>query len=253
MIDLCPVGALTSKPYAYRARPWELRKTESVDVLDAVGGNIRVDARGSEVMRVLPRLNEDVNEEWISDKARFTRSTGCAPAPRRAVCPQGGKLQPTRPGTRPSPRSPRAERRRRRARSRPSSATSSTARRWSRCKELMAALGSPQRRLPPGRRQARGRRARRLPVQRRHRRHRAGRRHACWSAPIRAGKRRCSTRACASAGCRAAARSAGIGAGRRSHLSGRGAGRRARDAARARPTASSAFAETLQGRPRTRC
>lgn len=71
MIDLCPVGALTSKPYAFTARSWELRKTESIDAMDAVGCNIRIDARGSEVMRVLPRLHEDVNEEWISDKSRF--------------------------------------------------------------------------------------------------------------------------------------------------------------------------------------
>ncbi len=71
MIDLCPVGALTSKPYAYTARSWELKNTESIDVLDALGCNIRVDTRGPEVMRVLPRLNEDVNEEWISDKTRF--------------------------------------------------------------------------------------------------------------------------------------------------------------------------------------
>jgi NADH-quinone oxidoreductase subunit G len=71
MIDLCPVGALTSKPYAFVARPWELRKTESVDVLDAVGANIRIDARGPEVLRVLPRLNEEVNEEWLGDKGRF--------------------------------------------------------------------------------------------------------------------------------------------------------------------------------------
>ena len=71
VIDLCPVGALTSKPYAFAARPWELTKTESVDVMDAVGSNIRVDARGAQVMRVLPRLNEDVNEEWISDKTRY--------------------------------------------------------------------------------------------------------------------------------------------------------------------------------------
>jgi len=69
-VDLCPVGALTSKPYAFNARPWELRKTESIDVMDAQGCNIRVDTRGRDVMRVLPRLNEDVNEEWISDKAR---------------------------------------------------------------------------------------------------------------------------------------------------------------------------------------
>ncbi len=71
VIDLCPVGALTSKPYAFHARPWELTKTESIDVMDAVGSNIRVDTRGNEVMRVLPRLNEDVNEEWISDKTRY--------------------------------------------------------------------------------------------------------------------------------------------------------------------------------------
>jgi len=71
VIDLCPVGALTSKPYAFHARPWELTKTESIDVMDAVGSNIRVDTRGNEVMRVLPRLNEDVNEEWISDKSRY--------------------------------------------------------------------------------------------------------------------------------------------------------------------------------------
>ncbi len=71
MIDICPVGALTSKPYAFHARPWELKKTESIDVHDAVGSNIRVDSRGGEVMRVLPRLHEGINEEWINDKTRF--------------------------------------------------------------------------------------------------------------------------------------------------------------------------------------
>ncbi|WP_342362593.1 NADH-quinone oxidoreductase subunit NuoG [Terrarubrum flagellatum] len=71
VIDLCPVGALTSKPYAFNARPWELQKTESIDVMDAVGSAIRVDSRGREVMRVMPRVNEAVNEEWISDKTRF--------------------------------------------------------------------------------------------------------------------------------------------------------------------------------------
>ena len=70
VVDLCPVGALTSKPYAFKARPWELSKTESIDVMDALGSNIRVDARGKEVMRILPRINELVNEEWISDKTR---------------------------------------------------------------------------------------------------------------------------------------------------------------------------------------
>ncbi len=70
IVDLCPVGALTSAPYAFTARSWELRKTESIDVLDAVGAAIRIDARGNQVMRVLPRLNEDVNEEWLGDKSR---------------------------------------------------------------------------------------------------------------------------------------------------------------------------------------
>lgn len=69
-LDLCPVGALTSKPYAFTARPWELRRIESVDVHDAVGSNIVVNTRSGEVMRILPALNEDVNEEWISDKTR---------------------------------------------------------------------------------------------------------------------------------------------------------------------------------------
>ena len=71
LVDLCPVGALTSKPYTYTARPWELKKTESVDVFDAVGTNIRLDSRQNEVLRVLPRLNEEVNEEWLADKGRY--------------------------------------------------------------------------------------------------------------------------------------------------------------------------------------
>ncbi len=71
VIDLCPVGALTSKPYVFEARPWELKKTESIDVMDAVGSNIRIDTYGWEVKRILPRINEDINEEWISDKTRY--------------------------------------------------------------------------------------------------------------------------------------------------------------------------------------
>lgn len=70
LVDVCPVGALTSRPYAFAARPWELKKTESIDVLDAVGSNIRIDSRGEAVLRILPRIHEDVNEEWISDKTR---------------------------------------------------------------------------------------------------------------------------------------------------------------------------------------
>jgi NADH-quinone oxidoreductase subunit G len=71
VVDLCPVGALTSKPYAFTARSWELRKTESIDAMDALGANIRVDARANEVMRILPRLSDDINEEWLSDKSRY--------------------------------------------------------------------------------------------------------------------------------------------------------------------------------------
>ena len=71
LIDVCPVGALTSKPYAFNARSWELRKTPSIDVMDAVGSNIRVDSRGRDVLRILPRLHEDINEEWIADKTRY--------------------------------------------------------------------------------------------------------------------------------------------------------------------------------------
>ncbi|MCQ4160132.1 NADH-quinone oxidoreductase subunit NuoG [Roseomonas sp. GC11] len=72
LIDICPVGALTSRPYAFVSRPWELRKTDSIDVLDAVGANIRIDTRGPEVLRILPRTNEDVNEEWMADRGRFS-------------------------------------------------------------------------------------------------------------------------------------------------------------------------------------
>lgn len=72
VIDLCPVGALTSKPYTFTARPWETRKIESIDAMDAVGSNIVITTRTGEVLRVLPRVNEDVNEEWISDKTRFS-------------------------------------------------------------------------------------------------------------------------------------------------------------------------------------
>jgi NADH-quinone oxidoreductase subunit G len=92
IIDLCPVGALTSKPYAFNARPWELRKTESVDVLDAVGSNIRVDARGPQILRVLPRLNEAVNEEWISDKGRFAVDGLTRRRLDRPYVRRGGKL-----------------------------------------------------------------------------------------------------------------------------------------------------------------
>jgi len=94
VIDLCPVGALTSKPYAFHARPRELSKTESVDVMDAAGSAIRVDSRGREVMRILPRVNEAINEEWISDKTRFVWDGLKSQRLDRPYVRKAGKLQP---------------------------------------------------------------------------------------------------------------------------------------------------------------
>jgi len=94
VIDLCPVGALTSKPYEFHARPWELTKTESIDVMDALGSAIRVDSRGREVMRVLPRINEAINEEWISDKTRFVWDGLKSQRLDRPYVRKSGKLQP---------------------------------------------------------------------------------------------------------------------------------------------------------------
>ena len=94
IIDLCPVGALTSKPYAFTARPWELTKTETIDVMDALGSNIRVDTKGREVMRILPRNNDGVNEEWISDKSRFVWDGLRRQRLDRPYVRVGGKLKP---------------------------------------------------------------------------------------------------------------------------------------------------------------
>jgi NADH-quinone oxidoreductase subunit G len=94
VIDLCPVGALTSKPYAFNARPWELKKTESVDVMDALGSAIRIDARGPAVLRVLPRTNDEVNEEWISDKTRYAVDGLSRQRLDRPFVRKGGKLAP---------------------------------------------------------------------------------------------------------------------------------------------------------------
>ncbi len=94
LIDICPVGALLNKPYSFTARPWELRKTDSVDVHDALGANIRVDARGSEVLRVLPRTNEDVNEEWLGDKSRFSHDGLKRRRLDKPWVRQDGKLRP---------------------------------------------------------------------------------------------------------------------------------------------------------------
>src|SRR6202048_2517673 len=94
VVDLCPVGALTAKPYAFAARPWELNKTESVDVMDALGSAIRVDTRGREVMRILPRVNEDVNEEWISDKTRHQVDGLRVQRLDQPYVREGGRLRP---------------------------------------------------------------------------------------------------------------------------------------------------------------
>ncbi|WP_207478841.1 NADH-quinone oxidoreductase subunit NuoG [Arenibaculum pallidiluteum] len=95
LTDVCPVGALLNKPYSFTARPWELRKIESVDVFDAVGSNIRVDVRGSEVMRILPRLNEEVNEEWIADKTRYAYDGLKRQRLDRPYVRRDGRLHPT--------------------------------------------------------------------------------------------------------------------------------------------------------------
>jgi NADH-quinone oxidoreductase subunit G len=94
VVDLCPVGALTSKPFAFTARPWELNKTESIDVMDALGSAIRVDTRGREVMRILPRVNDQINEEWISDKTRFIWDGLKTQRLDKPYVRRGGRLQP---------------------------------------------------------------------------------------------------------------------------------------------------------------
>ncbi|MBA5776501.1 NADH-quinone oxidoreductase subunit G [Stappia sp. F7233] len=94
VVDLCPVGALTARPYAFHARPWELKKTEAIDVMDALGSAVRVDTRGREVMRILPRLNEAVNEEWISDKTRYIWDGLKAQRLDRPYIRREGRLQP---------------------------------------------------------------------------------------------------------------------------------------------------------------
>jgi NADH-quinone oxidoreductase subunit G len=94
IIDLCPVGALTSKPYAFTARPWELTKTETIDVMDALGSNVRIDTKGREVMRILPRNHDGVNEEWLSDKARFVWDGLRRQRLDRPFLRQDGRLRP---------------------------------------------------------------------------------------------------------------------------------------------------------------
>ena len=178
VVDLCPVGALTSKPYAFAARPWELGKTESIDVMDALGSAIRIDTRGREVMRILPRVNDDVNEEWISDKTRhvvdglrtqrldqpYLRENGrLVPASWSAAFEAiTAKVKPARPG---------AHRRHRRR--------SRRGRGDVRAQAVDDAARRCEHRLPPGRHGApSGLGEGVLPLQRHHCRHRSGRRAA---------------------------------------------------------------------------
>ena len=185
IIDLCPVGALTSKPYAFNARPWELKKTESVDVMDALGSAIRVDARGPAVLRVLPRTNDEINEEWISDKTRYAvdgLSRQRLDRPYRAPERQAGAgdlgrgVRRRRRQAEGAPRRPHRRDRRRPAGRRIDEGGARPVRR----------PGRDQPRLPPGRHGAGRRAARELAVQLHHRR--ASRRptRSCWSGPTRA-------------------------------------------------------------------
>jgi predicted molibdopterin-dependent oxidoreductase YjgC len=98
IVDLCPVGALTNKPYAFTARPWELTKTETIDVMDALGSNIRIDSKGREVMRILPRNNDGVNEEWLADRSRLRLGRAAAAAAGPAVYPREREAAPCKLG-----------------------------------------------------------------------------------------------------------------------------------------------------------
>ena len=193
VVDLCPVGALTSKPYAFMARPWELTKTLSIDVMDALGSAIRVDARGREVMRILPRVNDAINEEWISDKTRHVWDGLRTQRLDRPYVRRNGKLEPAswdeafarhRRETEGPRRRPLCGDRRR-PRRRRGDVRAEAARRRARLAQY---------RLPPGRREARsGAGPRHLSVQLHHRRHRPGRCNSAGrhrSAPRSAGAQR---------------------------------------------------------------
>ena len=174
VVDLCPVGALTSKPYAFAARPWELNKTQSIDVMDALGSAIRIDTRGREVMRILPRTNDDVNEEWISDKTRHVVDGLRTQRLDQPYIRVNGRLRPAS-----WPRGVRGDRRQgedgtRRAASAPSPAILRGVEEMYALKELMARARHRQYRRAPGRRRVRSEVGpRQLSVQRHHRRHRA--------------------------------------------------------------------------------
>ena len=177
VVDLCPVGALTSKPYAFAARPWELNKTESIDVMDALGSAIRVDTRGREVMRILPRVNEDVNEEWISDKTRHVVDGLRTQRLDQPYIREGGRLRPASwseafAAIAAKVKGAKGDR------IGAIAGDLAAVEEMFALKELMGKLGVSEHRLPSGWRGARSvARPRELSVQRHHRRHRSGRRH----------------------------------------------------------------------------
>ena len=193
VVDLCPVGALTSKPTAFHARPWEYAKTESVDVMDALGSAIRIDSRGREVMRILPRINEAVNEEWISDKTRHVVDGLKTQRLDRPYVRVDGKLKAATWGEAFAAIAAKAKA--------TQAATHRRDRRRSRQRRGNVRAQGPdgqarrrEHRLPPGRREARSEaRPRLLSVQLDHRRHRPGRRdhdHRLEPAPRSAGAQR---------------------------------------------------------------
>ena len=137
VVDLCPVGALTSKPYAFAARSWELNKTQSVDVMDAVGSAIRIDTRGREVMRILPRRNDDVNEEWISDKSRHVVDGLRTQRLDQPYIRDGGRLRPATWKEAFAAIAGKVKRRQRRSASAPSSANSPAVEEMFALKDLM--------------------------------------------------------------------------------------------------------------------
>ena len=165
VVDLCPVGALTHRPWAFAARPWEMRKTESIDVMDAVGSAIRVDTRGREVLRILPRNNDAVNEEWISDKTRHVADGLRTQRLDRPYIRKNGRLEPPA-GTKHWPWWPPSSTRRQ-------AGSDCSFRRRPRGRRgdvrAQGPAGAPRLeecRMPAGRRQARPQaRARELPVQ----------------------------------------------------------------------------------------
>ena len=178
VVDICPVGALTSKPYAFAARPWELTKTELIDVMDALGCAIRIDTRGREVMRILPRTNDDINDEWISDKTRHVVDGLRTQRLDQPYVRENGKL---RPATWSEAFAAIAAKLARANPKRIGAIVGDLAavEEIFALKDLMTRLGVRQSRLPAGRLGARSALGpRELSVQRHHCRHRCGRRAA---------------------------------------------------------------------------